>query len=260
MATWTDGPEYAPVERPAAFVAPPAESLTEQAATPPAEPAPPVEEPSFVAPQGPAPDLRELVPSAAPGRNPNLPFESMTTPIAAAPPTPLDRRPEEPFSAPGPSLTGYLPVQQVVQPTAQLNPTPFPAPGTPQWFAPPPGQPIRPAPAQVSLSQIWQATTSWVMIPLLIGMFVAPIAPIALAVSWLSSTQIRFRRLAIRRTYLAAGVAVAAISLISVVLDDTVSVFEPLAATALVACWILAIVIPAIVGTALRNHEPPDQL
>ncbi len=258
MASWTDGPEYAPAARPAAFVAPVAEALAGPAPVPAVPEGVPGVEPSFVPPEGPAPDLRELVPSAAPGRNPNLPFESMTTPITAIEPA-AARRPEEPFTASGPPITGYLPVQSVVQPTAQVNPAPFPAPGTPQWFAPPPGQPVIPAPSQVEIGQIWRETTNWVMVPLLIAMFILPISPIALLVAWLSTVQIRYRKVAIRRSYLIALILVGAISLITALTDPSVSLWDPLTITSTLAAWVLVFVTPGLVGSALRNHEPPDR-
>jgi hypothetical protein len=259
MASWTDGPEYAPAERPAAFVAPMAEDI---AAAPPAAPPPqelPSAEPSFIAPQEPAPDLRELVPSAAPGRNPNLAFESMSTPITATEST-IERRPEEPFNAPGPPLNGYLPVQPVVQANTQVNPTPFPAPGTSQWFAPPPGQPVVPAPSSIDVGQIWRATTAWVMVPLLIAMFVLPVSPVALLVAWLSTVQIKFRRAAIRRAYLIAVILIGGISLVGVLGDPSLALWDLLSASSTIAAWVLVFVTPGIVGMALRNHEPPDRM
>jgi hypothetical protein len=259
MASWTDGPEYAPSVRPAAFVAPVAEALASP--PPPTGPteAPPNSEPTFVPPQDPAPDLRELVPSSAPGRNPNLPFESMTTPITAVEPV-VERQPDQPFNAPGPTLTGYLPVQPVVQPNTQINPMPFPAPGTTQWFAPPPGQPVIAAPSSVDLGQIWRATTNWVMVPLLAAMFIPPISPVALLVAWLSTVQIRYRRTAVRRAYLIAIILIGGISLVTTLTDQSVSIWDPLTITSTVAAWVLAFLTPGIVGIALRNNEPPDRL
>lgn len=259
MATWTDGPEYAPSQRPTAFVAPTAEAL----ASPPEprliEPELPTIEPSFSPPTQPTPDLRELVPSAAPGRNPNLPFESMTTPIAAGPTAPAQRAPEEPFNAPGPSLTGYQAVEPVVEPSAQLNPLPFSTPGSPQWAAPSPDQLVR-NPNGVSFAQIWQATTGWVLIPLIIGMFIVPIAPVALLVAGLSTTQIKYRRVAVRRAYVIALILISGISFVSVLNDQTLSIWDPLSFTSLISCWLLALITPGIVGAALRNGEPPDRL
>ena len=259
MANWTDGPEYAPADRPAAFVAPDAVALDDAPSQVAETTAFPSEEPNFVAPTAPAPDLRELVPTAAPGRNPNLPFESFSTPMTAIEPAPAERRPDQPFNAPGPSLTGYLPVQQAVQPTAQVNPAPFPAPGTAQWFAPPTGQPVLPPSAAVDISRVWKETTNWVMIPLIIAMFILPVSPIALLVAWLSTVQIRYRRIAIRRAYWISIAAIIVISLATVFVDTTVSIWDPVSITSMIAAWILVFLTPGLVGAALRNNEHPDR-
>jgi hypothetical protein len=259
MADWTDGPEYAPADRPAAFVAPDAVALADPVAPPAPAEAPPAEEPNFVAPTAPAPDLRELVPTAAPGRNPNLPFESLSTPMTAIQPVTPERRPDEPFNAPGPSLSGYLPVQPVVQPNAQVNPAPFPAPGTTAWFAPPTGQPVLPAPTPVDISRVWKETTNWVMIPLIIAMFILPASPIALLVAWLSTVQIRYRRAAIRRVYWVTLGIIVVISLATVFIDSTVSLWDPVSILSLLAAWVLVFLTPGLVGAALRNNEPPDR-
>lgn len=260
MAGWTDGPEYAPAERPEAFVAPAAQALVDPPAPPQLDTTFPSQEPAFVPPQGSSPDLRELVPSAAPGRNPNLPFASVVTPITAAPNPADQRNPDQPFNAPGPPLTGHLPVPLVVQPTAQLNSAPFPTSGTPQWFAPPTGQRVVPGTAQVSFGQIWKATTGWVMIPLIFGMLVMPIAPIALGVAWVSTTQIKYRRMALQRAYLITVVIIATISLVTTFAEAGTSFLEPFSFYSLLACWLLALLTPGIVGSALRNHESPDRL
>ncbi|MCE1173302.1 MAG: hypothetical protein LWW77_01685 [Propionibacteriales bacterium] len=258
MADWTDGPEYAPEDRPAAFVAPDAVALAEAPSAAPVTDFP-ADEPNFVAPSAPAPDLRELVPTAAPGRNPNLPFESITSPMTAVQPVTPERRPEEPFNAPGPPLSGYLPVQPVIQPTAQVNPAPFPAPGSTAWFAPPTGQPVLPSPSPVDISRIWKETTNWVMIPLIIAMFILPASPIALLVAWLSTVQIRYRRTAIRRAYWIALAAIVVISLATVFADSSVGIWDPVCITSLLAAWVLVFVTPGLVGAALRNNEAPDR-
>lgn len=258
MASWTDGPEYAPPTRPEAFVEPEAPALTTPERPSAAVTDVPEGEPGFVPSQEPAPDLRELVPSAAPGRNPNLPFESTATALTAIQPE-VERRPDEPFHAPGPPLSGYLPVQSVVQPTAQVNPAPFPAPGTPQWFAPPSGAPVAPAPGPVDLAQIWRETTSWVMIPLLIAMFVVPVSPVALIVAWLCTVQIRYRRPAVRRVWMIAVILIGLVALVNTLSGQAGSIWEPLTFSSTVAAWILVFVTPGIVGAALRNQEPPDR-
>lgn len=267
MATWQDGPEYAPLARPSAFVAPVAVPL--EAPAPSAEPALvgtasaiPVGvaelEPSFVPPEQPTPDLRALVPSAAPGRNPNLPFESATTPLTSAVEAPTSRSPLEPFDTGGPSLTGYLPPQPVLQPAAQVNPGPLPMSMAQQWAPPAPSTRVS-GPRPVAVGQIWQATTGWVLVPLLIGMFVNPIAPVCLLVAAVSTAQVRYRRAIVRRAYQIAGVGVVGISLLVATMDDSSDFWTLVAVLSQVACWVLAVFTPGIVGAALRNGDPPER-
>lgn len=255
MASWTDGPEYAPTVRPSAFVAPTAEAL------PDPEPgiAPGVDfpdgEPTFNPPDAPAPDLRELVPSAAPGRNPNLPFESLTTPLTEVDTPSEVRDPKAPFNDPGPPLSGYL-AAPVTQAPTQVNPPAFPASGAPPWSSGP-GQ-AYPAPTSVTLGQMWKAATNWVLIPALLGMFVAPIAPVALLVSAVSTSQILYRRKAVRRAWVIITLAVLGLTVLAVFADPLTDFYEALGWLAMVGCWAGFFASLAIAGSALRNGEPPD--
>lgn len=260
MASWQDGPEYAPSERPAAFVASGAAPLPD-AAPPPAMPAAIAEEPHFVPPQVPSPALAALVPAAAPGRNPHLPFEVLTTPITTGS-VPAAHPPTQPFAAPGPSLTGYLPVQPTVQPAAQINPAPFPSPGTPQWFAPAPQTRVPDAPKQVTVSQIWQGVTPGVLIPLFIGMFFTALAPFMLLIGFVLSSRIGYRRAAVQRTWQLAGVVVAASAFYTAMQEgpDPEVVYDALGSTSLVLCWVVVVVLALIVASALRAGEKPFRI
>lgn len=268
MATWQDGPEYAPRERPAAFVVPPVPPLAEAAPPAPPAAATPQGEPSFVGPDDPQPELAALVPAAAPGRNPNLPFEVVTAAITSgtwssgtSPDAPGKRSPTEPFTEPGPPLTGYLPVQPAVQPTAQLNPTPFPAPNTPQWFAPPPETRVPAAPPPVSVGQIWRAVTPGVLVPLLIGLFFSWLSLLMVAISFALSARITYRRETIRRVYAGAFVLVALFGSFSVLSEgfDPDLLFDALSRGGQVVCLVLPLVVGGIVGAALRAGERPDR-
>ena len=270
MATWRDGPEYAPVERPAAFVTPEAEPLPGTTPPPALPDGVPGEEPSFTAPSGDLPDLAALVPSAAPGRNPNLPFEVVaaivtggangTTGPASGGQAVPERRPELPFRDPGPSLSGYLPVQPTLQPHAQVNPVGFPAPGTPQWFAPPPGSRVPDAPPPVTIAQIWTAVTPGVLIPLLLGMFLPWLSLFMLAISFALSARIAYRKDAVRRTYVIALTVLAAVGINSLLTDNFNSdlLFEALSGGAQLASVVLPVALGLIVGAALRAGERPD--
>ncbi|MCC6496863.1 MAG: hypothetical protein IT193_11485 [Propionibacteriaceae bacterium] len=276
MASWRDGPEYAPVERPAAFVVPDGPPLPSPDAPAPVTPtaaALPEAEPTFTPPPVEQPALAALVPSAAPGRNPHLPFEVVTATVTnaggwssgqapAGRQEPGQRPPELPFNAPGPSLTGYLPVPQTVQPSAQINPAPFPTPGTPQWFAPPPETRVPDAPPTVTIGQIWNASTAGVMIPLIIGIFLPWLSILMLAISFALSARIAYRRTAIRRAYFAAMVVIGLLGLLSMTSTgyDSDVLFDSLASGAQLACVVLPVAVGLIVGGALRAGEPPDRI
>lgn len=269
MATWQDGPEYAPAERPAAFVVPAAAPLTApvpEVATTPSAPALPAGEPSFAPTEEAQPELAALVPSGAPGRNPKIPFEVSAAAVtagswASGPATGATvRSPTQPFTAPGPPLTGYLPAQPAVQPNAQVNPAPFPAPNTPQWFAPPPESRVPAPPPPVSVGQILRAVTPGVLVPLLIGMFLNVMSILMLAVSFALSARIPYRREAIRRIYTVTLGVLGVIGAMSVVGGyDPDQLFQTLSDAAQIACIVLPFVIGLTVGAALRAGERPDR-
>lgn len=272
MATWQDGPEYAPQERPAAFVVPVAPPLVDPTPAPDVAAAPPTGEPLFTPPSASQPDLAALVPSAAPGRNPNLPFEVVTTTVTSAggwatgPPTAGDqavaeRMPTQPFNGPGPSLSGYLPVQPTVTPNAQVNPAPFPAPGTPQWFAPPSESRVPDAPPTVTVAQIWNAATAGVMVPLIIGALFNWFSILMLALSFALSARIAYRHDAVRRSYIGALIVVGMLGMMSMLSVGYSSdlLFQNLSDGSQFACLVLFFVIGLIVGAALRAGERPDR-
>lgn len=84
MATWEDGPEYAPLERPDEFADPSAATVALEAppAAPPPPPAP-VERPLFGDPQQPVPPLASLVPAPPSQRDPQQPFDVATSLVTA---------------------------------------------------------------------------------------------------------------------------------------------------------------------------------
>lgn len=111
MATWQDGPEYAPLERPDEFAVPEVAPL-ETAPAPPAPPRAPVERPAFDGPAAPVAPLESLVPAPGDQRDPERPFDvvssNLTTPGAWA------------------GVHGSAPHEVAPQPAA---PAPWPVPG-----------------------------------------------------------------------------------------------------------------------------------
>jgi len=83
MATWEDGPEYAPVERPAEFFVPPGPPLETQPDAPAPQLQPPLPRPAFDEPQQPGVPLVELVPDVADPRDPARPFDVVSSTVTA---------------------------------------------------------------------------------------------------------------------------------------------------------------------------------
>ena len=109
MATWQDGPEYAPLERPDEFAEPAAAPL--EVAPPPPQPgaAQPVERPAFTGPAEPVAPLASLVPAPRDERDPGQPFAVVTTMVtggwAAESASPFPSTPHQdasPAGRPGP--------------------------------------------------------------------------------------------------------------------------------------------------------------
>ena len=237
MASWEDGPEYAPLERPAEF---------DPADAPPLDVAPPIERPAAGAPRdrpqfsGPAAalaSLDELIPARADDdRDPNRPFEvvsgTMTeaslgpsgpvawgaahgggSPAGWGPPSgqpmsgaPTSGAPTSQGSAPGPAWP--VPGDPML---LNSGPAPgqngFPAPGTDGWFgggAPVPGQP---EPASPDAKALAQAITAPVII-LLVLTIIYPLSPIFFAIAWGLSSKIRVARTRVLRSF---GLALGAI-------------------------------------------------
>jgi hypothetical protein len=253
MASWQDGPEYAPSARPAAFVMPDAAPLRVDPDPAPAAPDEPDEEPRFSPPDADQPALAALAPSAAPGRNPNLPFAATATSVAST----EARVPTEPFGVGLAPLSGYL-APPVPQPAVQVNPAPFPAPGTPQWFAPP-GVPVPTAPPRVGLRQVLAGITPGVAITIAIGMIFGWAAPFTLIVGFVLSSRIGYRREAVHRTWQLTGFALLAIGMVSIAAagSDLDALFGSIAGACQFASWVVAVALIAIVVSALRAGEQP---
>lgn len=273
MATWQDGPEYAPAERPTAFIESPAGPLSSPPPVGPAAAAP-AEQPAFSPPNVPAPPLEVLVPAVAAPRNPQLPFEVTASTIthqsawsavhsaAITAATVQPWTPEQPFSTPAP-VAGYVPQRAAVHPQAQVNPSPFPAPGTPQWFGPPPPWARVPdAPPPVTLGQMILATTPGVLIPLAVGAVFSWLSLIMLAASFALSGRIAYRRETVRQLYTGAALLLAFAAGTSM-FDETTTpdlLWEAVSGWAQLVCWVLPVVLVLVVGSALRAGERPDRI
>ncbi len=309
MATWEDGPEYAPRERPQYFADAPLPPLEQ--APPPQRPADgrPAARPRFDEPAAPVAPLASLVPTPPDERDPSRPFDvvtatltsesswgSPTSPLGSAALTapeaaPGTRAPLPAAGAPWPLLEpapGQPPAPPYAQPSAPPyalgRPTgpgvpvgpplatpsspfphaaaqgPYPQPGTPAWFTPPPTaygdsrQPGRPTGREV-----FEAATPGLCISLALGGLIFPLAPVMVVVAVFLSMRARVAQAAVRMTLRVAAGAVAFFAVVGLVRSVTVG--DPwwsfVSGWSVAICWISLVVVLLVVRQALTRPSTP---
>lgn len=282
MANWTDGPEYAPLDRPAAFQTPAAEPLE----VPPVVPNPaagaPVVPPSWQPPQAAVVPLEALVPAASlPPRDPRTEFSTVSSVLTGAsawgsahsggsaggtpawtPDQPLGTPPavQPAAAAPGPQPPAAAPPAQVLNFPPPQQPAPsFPQPGTPDWFAPPPQARWQPPNQSVSIAQLWQGATPGVIITLLVGALINPLSAAMLMLAAMLAARVKYRVEQVRRSFLWAGAVVAVIGAFTLLGGDfnLSTAWDVVSGWSQLACWVLTIVVPLQVGAGIRANEPP---
>lgn len=287
MATWEDGPEYAPLERPEEFTSPAVDPL-EAAPPAPVPAAVPVQRPLFTDPSVPVAPLAALVPPPADDRDPQQPFavtaSTLTSGSAwgsahqavaatpAAPPLPpfppaaalgpAPVTPQWPTSAPVPGPAPWpappLPVPSPSYPPPFPPSSPFPAPGTPQWFGPGP-YPQQPPPRPVDARRVLEAATPGLLIVLAIGAVVFVLSPVMLAIAYTLSSRVTAARAAVHR---ALGVGLLAVGFFALVGLTRAPVgfgdwWSFVGIWALLACWTELVVVSALVYRGLRRDAAP---
>jgi hypothetical protein len=292
MATWEDGPEYAPLERPEEFTSPAVEPL-DVAPPPPVPAALPAQRPLFAGPSVPVAPLAALVPAPGDDRDPQQPFAVVSSnltsgsawgsahqpaPLAPALPTapafgPAARLAGAPVAqpwpaaapAPAPAPWPTVPQLTVPQPSAPQAPAPlypFPAPGTPQWFGPGTyGEPVeRDA---VGPRQVLDAATPGLLLVLAIGAVVFVLSPLMLVIAFALSSRVRAAEVEVRR---ALGIALAAVGFFGVVGLTRAPVgfgdwWSFVGLWGLLTCWVMLITVSALVYRGLKRGlvPPPVQ-
>ncbi len=269
MATWEDGPEYAPVTRPDHFAEAAAAPLASVDAPEPAPPAP-IDRPGFDQPAGPVVDLETLVPPLADPRDPAVPFDVVSSTLTEATSawsaahwsqTTGPAHPTTPPALPDPRATTapWPPLEQYPAPIpAAAGPAPsaFPAPGTTQWFAPPPPLPAPPAPVSVGAAAVAQALTPGLIICLAVGGIVWLLAPIAFGIAFALTARMQAGRSLTRALFGAAVGLLTFILLFGILLGDGVfgDWWGLLARWAQALSWIMLVVGAVVVYRDLRSR------
>lgn len=277
MATWKDGPEYAPLVRPDAFAEP---------TTPPLSAAPSVEQPSaapkerpaFAAPAAPVAPLERLVPPIEAPRDPAEPFEVVTTALTSAdsawgaahwarpsgPPT--GQWPASPVPAvpgPGPAPESARDASQWPAPTEPLiptaGPTPsangFPAPGTAAWFTPPPfPQPV--PDTQVTIKHVLNAVTPGVYISLAIGGLVYLVSPIMLGVAFALSSRMEVGVPQARRAFMSGFFVLGFVAVLGVlnIPASFADWWSSVGLWSLIICWLVLLAVSLIARGELKRR------
>ncbi len=271
MATWEDGPEYAPIERPDEFATPDAAPLgsTEPYVQPAANA--PVERPAFGAPQSPVIALADLVPVPEEQRDPTLPYEVVSSAVTggdSAWTAMHSQAPTSPIATSASPWTGgsagptpatawpYAPITTSAAPTQ--GPTGLPAPGTAQWFSPAPYAP-QPPPVPATAKDIVNAVTPALLIVLALGGLIHPVSPITLIIAWALSTRATVAKREIRIAFVAAVATLAVLGLFIGLAGplDFSDWWNGLSWVALLLSWALIVTVLVLAGRAFRAGQRP---
>jgi hypothetical protein len=268
MATWEDGPEYAPIERPSDFLNPDAAPLKIAASYAQMAAWAPKNRPVFDSPDKPVAPLSTLLPTREEPRDPQEPFavvSSIMTSDSAwgavhwAPPTSQPAG----LAAAGGILTPGARYPRPEQPLAvrsRNSPAPgaFPAPGTPDWFGPGPfgqqPQPRSPATARAVLD----AATPGLCTCLVIGGLAYFLSPIIVCISVSLAGRVKVAKEEIRRVYMLGISVLAAIAVFGMLTVDTgfAEWWRFVGGWALLICWSLLVSTLLLVYRRLKSGAP----
>lgn len=235
MATWEDGPEYAPIHRPDGFQVPEVAPLDQAPARHHLSAGAPLVRPQFSHPEASLRPLESLVPAPGDTRNPAEPFAVAASTITStdsawsaahwSPPTGPPVAPAQNWGPPTTVPAGVpAPLEHGSYPSAPAGPDPnvpihlhdqappppggFPAPGTPQWFAPTGPPPVQHPPQNGSLDpkKFFAALTPALVIVLGIGTLFAALAPVFLFVGFGLSTRVTVAADKVRKVFIGAAI------------------------------------------------------
>lgn len=255
MATWQDGPEYAPLTRPDQFEAPEIEPLDVAVSRSllQTDPLPEVR-PEIQAPQQPAAPLDTLTADRGQDRrDPTEAFQVVASLVTnkgsawSAAHSSVLESPVDPQWAP-PGATGTQPVQLSSQPPAPAGvPSPRPA-----QFAP-----IR-GPQAVSFGGFLANLTPAVAITLLLGGFISALAPLLFGAAFVLASRVRLARTTILRVFTGGASLIGLVAFISVLTGPTLGGWwSAVGLTSLIVNWLILLASAWLVLQAMQNGEQP---
>lgn len=295
MATWEDGPEYAPVERPQEFRAPDVAPLDQAPSRSLRSDAAPDERPDLQPPQQPVAALDMLTATDAhETRDPTQAFQVVqavmtdsTSAWSAARSTVLTSPVQQHWAppsgapvisgAPGPSTPGAPdhqgqpgdslgsgrrsiltpPPNQPIQLSGQpATAGSHPSPGSNEWFGPG-SQPTAAEPPPITLGGFLAALTPFVLITLLIGGLIPPISPIVFVVAFALSSRIIVAGDWVRRTFVGGAIVLGLVAVVTIFTGPTLGEWwSTVGLTSLVVCWAVLLISAVLVLRALQAGGP----
>jgi hypothetical protein len=271
VATWEDGPEYAPIERPSAFQNPDAPPLKIAAPYPQTAAWAPKSRPVFDSPEKPVAPLSTLLPAREEPRDPQEPFAVVSSTMTSdsawgavhwASPTSRAAGAAATRGGLNPPPGAHYPrPDQPLVVHSGKSPTPgnFPEPGTPSWWGPGPTaqqpQPTSPVTARAVLD----AATPGLCICLLIGGLVYVFSPIVLWIGVGLLARVKVAKDEVRRVYKFGIVALAVIGFLGTFTVDTGlgDWWRFVASWGLVICWGLLVSTLILVYRRLKSNAAP---
>lgn len=264
MATWEDGPEYAPLQRPEQFSAPETDPLQDAPPVPTPSAGAPLQAPGGFQPAEGSVPLTSIGPQAGPDRDPHRAFDTvsslMTSTSGSAwtsahsaqqsgggPVAPDPRQPFHVGSAQPP--VGSIPDQ----PAAPQ----FPAPGTQQWFSPDPSwSPPGVRPQTSTARQIVDGVTTPVLVCLALGL-IPGLSPFALVVAFALS---RLGTRARRQTAIGYGICIGVVVMVGLTaMLSNAAFYDSIMLPANLSCLVMLIASPLLVQRHLASGAPPER-
>ena len=268
MATWEDGPEYAPIERPSHFQNPDAPPLTAAPQRAHVAASAPESRPGFDHPSTPVRPLASLIPMVRDEpRDPQKPFAVVSSTMTSdsawgavhwAAPT---GRPVGPTVGWSPAVvTSHpRPDQPIAVGTAfGQKPGQFPAPGTPGWFGPPPHQPQPQQETPVAAKAVLDAATPGLCMCLIIGGLVYVLAPIMLCIGVGLAGRVKVAAEEVRRAHVFALVVLAVLGVLGALIvgTDFTAWWRFVGQWGLLICWVLLVTTLVTIHRRLKLQGP----
>lgn len=242
MATWEDGPEYAPHERPAAFTTPAVAPLSARAPRPQPSAGAPTRAPVEYAQHHPVAPLNTHGAPMPERRDPTQAFSVATTPLTSGNRTETTSG----YHSAWTSAHADSEYSQINRPVVPWQQAPAPTPTA--------------RPGQVTAGEVFRAAHPGVLISLMVGALLFALSwipPLALGAAAIFSTQTRRAKDTVQTVLVGGASIILGWFLITILLNgiQVGPAIRSAANAATILCWIGLPVVLAVVSRAIARGE-----